>query len=77
MQSVVGAFLSPVASALGVFKKPKAAKPTQAAAARDDTLRSIAQEDALAKRRGGAADILTGAGGAEAGPASAKDLLGQ
>lgn len=68
--------ISPVATALGLFKKPKipSALPT---ATRDDTLRSIAQEDALSKRRGGAADILTGAGGAEAGPASAKDLLGQ
>lgn len=77
MKSVFGAFLSPVAAALGVFKKPKAAAAPMAPAARDDTLRAIAQEDALSKRRGGAADILTGAGGAEAGPASAKDLLGQ
>lgn len=67
--------ISPAATALGLFKKPKAPKALPAPG-RDDTLRSIAQEDALAKRRGGAADILTGVGGAEAGPASAKDLLG-
>jgi hypothetical protein len=72
----VGALISPVASALGLFKKPKINSPLPAAT-RDDTLRAIGQEDALAKRRGGAADILTGAGGAEAGPSSAKDLLGQ
>lgn len=36
-----------------------------------------ARIDALRSRRGGAADFLTGSGGAEAAPASAKELLGQ
>jgi hypothetical protein len=69
--------ISPVATALGLFKKPKAPAVPLTQATRDDTLRAIAQDDTLARRRGGAADILTGAGGAEAGPVSAKDLLGQ
>ncbi len=73
----VGALISPVASALGLFKKPPKPKSALPAATRDDTLRAISQEDKLSKRRGGAADILTGADGAEASPGSAKDLLGQ
>lgn len=68
--------ISPLGHALGLFKKVKPPSPLPVAQ-RDDTLRAIGTEDALMKRRGGAADILTGAGGAEAGPASAKDLLGQ
>lgn len=42
---------------------------------RDDARATIAAQDALRKRRGGAADILTGAGGAEAG-ATGKATLG-
>lgn len=72
----IGTLISPIGSALGLFKKSKTPSPLPVAT-RDDTLRAISGEDALAKRRGGAADILTGAGGAEAGPSSAKQLLGQ
>lgn len=42
---------------------PMATKPVT----RDDAREAAEREDELRKRRGGAADILTGAGGAEAG----------
>ncbi len=44
---------------------------------RDDARAQISAEDALRKRRGGAADILTGTSGAEAPPGSTgKQTLG-
>lgn len=73
---VIGGILSAPFKAVGLLKKPKIPSPLPTAT-RDDALRAIAQEDARGKRRGGAADIITGASGAEAGPGSAKDLLGQ
>lgn len=42
---------------------------------RDTITEQAALEDELRRRRGGAADILTGASGAEAGP-TAKTVLG-
>lgn len=69
--------ISPAAALLkGVFKKPEAPPaPRQAtrADARDQALRN----DELLRRRGGAADMVTGSYGAEA-PAGAtgKTLLG-
>lgn len=43
---------------------------------RDDALAAFRNEAILRRRRGGAADILTGAGGAEAAPVGVKALLG-
>jgi hypothetical protein len=43
---------------------------------RDDALKAVRDEQRLSRRRGGAADILTGADGAEAGPVGVKQLLG-
>lgn len=58
-----------------LFKKPKA-PASQRAAQRDDVADRINQDDERLKRRGSLADILTGDSGAEAAPASAKQLLG-
>lgn len=44
-------------------KTPMATRPVT----RDDARETADLDDELRKRRGGAADILTGAGGAEAG----------
>jgi hypothetical protein len=45
-------------------------------AARDDTQAMVDQQDALARRKGGAADILTGtSAGAEAAPGSTGRLV--
>lgn len=65
----------------GIFKaiglvstpgKPPKALPT---VTRDDAAQQIAANDELMRRKGGAADILTGIGGAEA-PTGAKTTLG-
>lgn len=60
-----------------LFKKnkkedPKVARPAQ----RDDVAKRIAQESILRQRRGGAADLMTGAAGAEAAPPGIVSLLG-
>ena len=57
----------------------KMSAPKQAVAPiprRDDALAAIRDEQRLRRRRGGAADILTGSDGAEAGPVGVKSLLG-
>jgi len=58
----------------------KVKAPKQAAAAplprRDDTLERVRRERELRRRRGGAADILTGVDGAEATPVGVKQILG-
>jgi hypothetical protein len=60
----------------GLLGIPKIKAPhATPAVTRDDALDSAAIEDQLLKRRGGAADILTGAGGAEAGN-TGKTVLG-
>ena len=68
--------LSPLAHAVGLFKKPKVAAPAPVAT-RDDAVRAAMKDDELRKRRGGAADILTGASGAEAAAPGVKNLVGQ
>lgn len=70
--------VSPLAAVAGLFK-PKTQQTATASPtlSRDDTLRSLQKDDELRRRRGGAADILTGADGAEPAPAGAKALLGQ
>ncbi len=68
--------LSGPLQALGLVPKyPKLPAP-QPVATRDDAEAQLQGADALARRRGGAADIITGAGGAEAGKGG-KPLLGQ
>lgn len=75
--SKVGKFLlSPLAAAVGLFKKPKLPAPAPAPT-RDDVAREAIRDDELRKRRGGAADMLTGAGGAEAAATGVKTLVGQ
>jgi hypothetical protein len=72
---IIGAVVSPILSVLGLTPKaPKMPAPTPTAT-RDDARAQIASGDALKKRRGGAADMLSGAGGAEAG-GGGKDTLG-
>jgi hypothetical protein len=76
MSKVAKFLLSPVAAVVGLGKKPKLPAPTPAPT-RDDYVRAALKDDPLRKRRGGAADILTGAGGAEAAAAGVKSLVGQ
>jgi len=72
----VGNVIGSVFKAVGLVpKRPKIPKPVPIPTRSDAA--SIARIDALRSRRGGAADFLTGTSGAEAAPASAKELLGQ
>jgi hypothetical protein len=60
----------------GLFGIPKLkVPPPTPAITRDDVSSASAINDELMKRRGGAADILNGVGGAEAG-ATGKTVLG-
>lgn len=58
----------------GLFKKPKVPDPIKPVT-RDDARDRAAANDELLRRKGGAADILTSSGGAEAG-AGSKTTLG-
>lgn len=72
----IGWAVSPLLSALGVFKSksPKIPGPVPVPT-RDDARTEADQRTELARRRGGAADVVTGAYGAEAGPGG-KTTLG-
>lgn len=72
----LGFLVSPLLSAIGVFKPktPKIPSPTPIPT-RDDARDAADRATELARRRGGAADIVTGAYGAEAG-AGGKTTLG-
>lgn len=59
-----------------IGSKPQAAAAPVPIPRRDDVLKEIRAEQALRKRRGGVADILTGSAGAEPGPIGVKQLLG-
>lgn len=73
----VGTILSPLGKAVGLIKtggrKPKALPQ----ATRNDEIVNRETLDELARRRGGAADILTGTTGAEAPMTGGKSVLGQ
>jgi hypothetical protein len=74
----VGTVLSPLGKALGIFgggpgKKPRALPQVT----RDESIINRDRLDELARRRGGAADVLTGTTGAEAPMAAGKAVLGQ
>jgi hypothetical protein len=71
----IGSVIRAPLKALGIVKSPGKA-PTPLPSVTRDTVRDrAAQEDELRRRRGGAADILTGSSGAEAG-ATGKTTLG-
>lgn len=74
--SFVGKAVGSIFKAIGLVpKRPKVPVPLPAPTRSDAA--AVARIDALRSRRGGAADFLTGSGGAEAEPVSAKELLGQ
>lgn len=76
MKAITKVFSAPF-KLLGIRAKgPKLPAPTPTPT-RDAAREAIMAEDVLRRRRGGAADILTGSAGAEAGPgAGGKDTLG-
>ena len=76
--ALLGKVISAPLKALGIISTPStktiAALPT---VTRDDAAAQIAADDELRKRRGGAADIITGAAGAEAPLTGGKLTLGR
>lgn len=73
--SLLGAIFSPVTSLLGaLFKAPKPPAPIPQAT-RDAAEQMVRDEDAIRRRQGAAADILTGTTGAEAGRSSVGKLV--
>lgn len=73
--SLLGFLLSPITSLIGsIIKTPK--PPVMLPApTRDDARQQMRDEDALRRRQGAAADIVTGTSGAEAGSGSVGRLV--
>lgn len=75
MNTLGKAVLAPL-KLLGIIPKaPRLPAPTPTVT-RDDITQRIDLEDELRRRRGGAADIMTGARGAEPAAATGKATLG-
>lgn len=73
----VGSIIRAPLKALGIVKSPGRVPDPIRPVTRDDARDKAALEDELRRRRGGAADMLTGSGGAEAGAGSTgKTTLG-
>lgn len=72
----IGSVIRAPLKALGIVKSPGRAPMPLPSVTRDDARDSSAMADELRRRRGGAADMLTGAGGAEAGTGGGKSTLG-
>lgn len=76
MQAVESVVAAPFKLLGLVPKAPKLPAPLPAPTT-DDAAAQTNMQDELARRRGGAADVITGAGGAEASGGTGKALLGQ
>lgn len=75
MQPVAKVLSAPL-KAIGLIPKmPKLPAPLPTVQ-RDEAAATIQSEDEIRRRRGGAADIVTGAGGAEPAQATGKTTLG-
>lgn len=71
----IGSVIRAPLKAIGLVKSPKAPPAPLPTATRDAARDRVAQEDELRRRRGGAADMITGSSGAEAGE-TGKTTLG-
>lgn len=74
--AIVGKVLAAPLKAVGLLKTPGKPPAPLAAVTRDDARDQATQADELRRRRGGAADLLTGAGGAELAGGTGKTTLG-
>lgn len=72
----LGKLIAAPLKALGVISTPGKAPSALPTLTRDDAAATIAADDELRNRRGGAADIITGAAGAEAPLTGGKLTLG-
>lgn len=74
--SIVGKILSPVLKAVGLVSSPGKPPAPTPQVTRDDAAAQVAASDELRRRKGAAADILNGSGGAEAALTGGKLTLG-
>lgn len=74
--AVVGKIFKAPLKALGLIKTPGKSPAPIAAVTRDDARDQALMADDLRRRRGGAADLLTGNGGAELAGGTGNTTLG-
>lgn len=74
--ALLGKLVAAPLKALGVVSTPGKPPAPLRPVTRDDAAAQIATDDALRRRQGAAADIITGAGGAEAPLSGGKLTLG-
>jgi hypothetical protein len=72
----IGKALGGVLKAVGIVSTPGKPPAPLRSVTRDDAAGQVAADDELRRRQGGAADIITGAGGAEAALTGGKLTLG-
>lgn len=72
----IGSVVRAPLKVLGLVKSPGKAPTALPSVSRDDGIVTREMLDEARRRRGGAADILTGEGGAEAPAATGKPTLG-
>lgn len=74
----IGSAVRGVLKAVGLVSDPAQAAPPApiASVTRDDAVAAANSRDELLRRKGGAADVLTGTRGAEAPSATGKTTLG-
>ena len=63
--AILGKILSAPLKALGLISTPGKAPSPMGSVTRDDAAAQVASDDEIRRRKGGAADILTGSAGAE------------
>lgn len=76
LTKVIGKALGGILKAVGLVSTPGKPPAPLRSVTRDDAAVQIATEDELRRRKGGAADIINGAGGAEAVLSGGKLTLG-
>ncbi|SFR86594.1 hypothetical protein [Sphingomonas jatrophae] len=74
--AILGKIIAAPLKALGIVSTPGKAPSPLPSVTRDDAVAQVAADDELRRRKGGAADIITGATGAEAPLTGGKLILG-
>lgn len=74
--AILGKIISAPLKALGIISTPGKAPSPLPTVTRDDAASAVAADDEIRRRKGGASDILNGAGGAQAPLTGGKLTLG-
>lgn len=74
--AILGKIIAAPLKALGIISTPGKAPDPLPTVTRDDAASQVAASDELQRRKGGAADILNGSGGAQAPLTGGKLTLG-